>query len=77
MSSQNQQTRGENFEHPSNLEFEKKKCNVYSDGHITLLALDVSMHLAFTLPFSFQNISHIIIDINRAQLHMSIPQLVV
>ena len=77
MSSQNQQTRGENFEHPSNLEFEKKKCNVYSDGHITRLALDVSMHLAFTPHFSFQNISHIITDINRAQLHMSIPQLIV
>ena len=57
MPSKNQQTRGENYEHPSNLEFEKKKKrNVYSDGHITCLALGVSTMLL--PPFFFSNNIH-------------------
>ena len=79
MPSQNQRTRGE---HPSNLEFEKEKCNVYSDGHITFGVRCI--HLAFAPLFLFKifptciytNLTyyeHIITDINRTELHISIP----
>ena len=79
MPSQNQRTRGE---HPSNLEFKKKKGNVYSD-HVTRLALGVSILLLLPLfllkifpTCRYTNLSyyeHIITDFNKTELHMSIP----
>ena len=75
-----QRTRGE---HPSNLEFEKKNCNVYSDSHITRLALGVStlrlppfFFLKIFPTYIYTNLTyyeHIITDINKTELHMSIP----
>ena len=84
MPSQNQRIGGENYEHPSNHEFENKNCSMYRDEHITWLVLGVPI-LFLTLFFfvkifptcRYTNLTyyeHIITSgVNKAELQMSIP----